>query len=470
MNINNYILYNVKLFTKKSYFILFKTILLNLIQNISIYEKHNSLFKRINNNNNILLSKINNENNSYWFIIMKIVLDKLKLKEKKYLIENNSNINSLVFSYLVKLCKMKIQKLLKLSIREKASLNNLILLYLDLCEKAMNPENYNETKTKKRNKYKNISCDITKKFNISQSTRLHSASKSKSKSKILKKNNIKNFLSLNDINDNNINNNSKENGEDEGSNVRKKYGLGGIKLSFRNSLSRLFIGNTDEKSVREKYLMNITVKKDRKIKFNGINLSKAECYAKGLNNEINKEKGKHSGIIIDHNLEKIINRFYKEQKYLEEYKKSLKNKTNNSIIKNLKKSVKFNKIIQIYDSNSNKGLHGSASCFDFRTISNISNKNNRSSKKIYLKSHGLYSPKTLINNYNNSEAKHKPTKLFLKSNNNSSKDFTNNSKKNIGKYLIKRFKKYKNNSNYHNKKTEIQNYMNKRDFFYYYLN
>ena len=127
MNIEKYIIYNVKLFTNKTYFQLFKTILLNLIKNASIYEKQCSLFGRINNinSNNNILSKKNSENTSYWFIIMKIILDKVK----KDFPENNLNINTLVFSYLIKLCKMKIQKLLKLSLREKTSSNNLILLF-----------------------------------------------------------------------------------------------------------------------------------------------------------------------------------------------------------------------------------------------------------------------------------------------------------------------------------------------------
>ena len=470
MNIEKYIIYNVKLFTNKTYFQLFKTILLNLINNFSIYEKHCTLFGRINNinSNNNILTKKNYENTSYWFIIMKIILDKVKIKEKNNFPENNSKINTLVFSYLIKLCKMKIQKLLKLSLREKASSNNLILLYLDLCEKAIYPENYKDNNIKK-SKYNNISLDTTRKLNFSQSTRLNSASKKKTK--IFKQNKIKNlnFLSLNDDinnnNNNNHNNNSKEDDDDiEGNNVKQKYGIGRIKLLYRNSLSRLFIGNTDEKSVKEKYLMNITVKKDTKIKLNGYNMSKAECYAKGLNNEIIKEKGKHKGIIIDQNLEKVINRFYKEQKYLEEYKKGLKN-NNNSIIKKIKRNVKFNKTLQIYDSNSIKGLHSSASCFDFRTITNRSNKNiknNSKNIKVNLKSCSLSTPKTLINNYNK-----KQIKVFLKSSF-SSKDYTNNtniSKRKISKYLLNKLKENKNTFTYH-RKTEFQNYMSKKDFFY----
>ena len=182
MNIEKYIIYNVKLFTNKTYFQLFKTILLNLIKNFSIYEKNCTLFGRINNiiSNNNILSKKNNENTSYWFFIMKIIFDKVKIKDKNNFPENNSKINTLVFSYLIKLCKIKIQKLLKLSLREKTSSNNLILLYLDLCEKAIYPENYKYNNIKK-SKYNNISLDTTRKLNFSQSTRLNSASKKKNK-------------------------------------------------------------------------------------------------------------------------------------------------------------------------------------------------------------------------------------------------------------------------------------------------
>ena len=70
---------------------------------------------------------------------MKIVLDKLKAKEKAFFIKNNLDVNPLVFSYLVKLCKIKMVKLEKLSISENAPMENLIRLYLDLCQKEINP-------------------------------------------------------------------------------------------------------------------------------------------------------------------------------------------------------------------------------------------------------------------------------------------------------------------------------------------
>ena len=137
MDVEDYIHQKVKLFKNSYYFPLFKTILINLSKNISIYKKQYSLSGRMENLN---INKDKSERVSLWFYIMKIVLDKLKPKDKTFFIKNNLDENPLVFSYLVKLCKTKIHKLEKLSIIENAPMENLIRLYLDLCQKEINPE------------------------------------------------------------------------------------------------------------------------------------------------------------------------------------------------------------------------------------------------------------------------------------------------------------------------------------------
>ena len=122
MDVEDYIHQKVKLFKNSYYFPLFKTILINLSKNISIYKKQYSLSGRMENLN---INKDKSERVSLWFYIMKIVLDKLKPKDKTFFIKNNLDENPLVFSYLVKLCKTKIHKLEKLSIIENAPMENL---------------------------------------------------------------------------------------------------------------------------------------------------------------------------------------------------------------------------------------------------------------------------------------------------------------------------------------------------------
>lgn len=458
MEIEKFIINNVKLFTNKSYFKTFCIILTNLSKNFSFYQKYNSLFKSKDYKDKKIIQK-KNIHISNWFIIMKIILNKLESKEKE-LFENNLKLNGLVFSYLVKLCKIKAHKLYKLSIKERVSLNNLLLLYFDLCEKAIYPEQFNNKENNK--KVKKLSLDNSNKYNICQTTRIHSASKSK----IFKSNNNKNSLFLND---NNNKENSKVEEEDENSenNVKIKYGLGKIKITFLNSLSRLFIGKIDEKSVKEKYLMNITIKKDQKIKFHGENMSKVESYSRGLMNEINKEKGKYRGIIIDQNLAKIIDKYHKEQKILEEYKKSLNQKETYLLTKKLKKNIKFNKTIQIFDSNSPKSLHNSASCVNFSTLCKTDNyrKNINNNKIIFYRNKDYYGKKILFDKNNHYKIGAKKIKLERAYSNSNIYKRDKKLKGKIAKFLISKFKEYKNIYT-RERKTEYQNYMSKRDFFY----
>ena len=457
MDIEKYIVKHVKLFKNKIFFQSFSDILNNIYNNIDIYNRNDQIFINNKQDNSNLFQNKNNKV-SYWFIIMKIILNKLELFEKEIFKENNLKINTLVFSYLVKLCKEKIQKLYKLSLKEKTSLNNLIFLYLDLSEQAIFPEKFIKNNNKKTIKKIKL-FESTNKYNVSQSSRFYSTSKTKINKNNNKKQNLK-LLSLSNIN--HIDN-SQEDDENEENNVKKKYGIGRKKLLYKNSLSRLFIGEIDEKSVKEKYLMNITVKREQKIKFNGINMSKAESYAKGLINEINIKKGKYKGVIIDQNLAKTIAKFHKEQKLLEEYKKNLNEK--NSVSQHLKKKIKFNKTIQIFNSNDIKNLHGSASCFDFRTFHKIDdNKKLINNRKIILKKKRENEKKIIFDNYNHYTKKNRPIKLIMNkacSNSNMNKGF-----KNINRKITKYLNRLNKNTFNKTRRTEFQNYMNKRDFFY----
>ena len=80
MEVEEYIHQKVKIFKNKTYFHLFQTILINLTKNVRIYRKKYSLSGNLENN----LNKNKNEKSSVWFYIMKIVLDKLKEKEKAF--------------------------------------------------------------------------------------------------------------------------------------------------------------------------------------------------------------------------------------------------------------------------------------------------------------------------------------------------------------------------------------------------
>ena len=424
MDVEEYIHQKVKIFKNKTYFKLFQTILINLSKNITIYRKQYSLSGRMENNNSNNGKK---EKISFWFYIMKIVLDKLKAKEKAFFIKNNLDVNPLVFSYLVKLCKIKMVKLEKLSISENAPMENLIRLYLDLCQKEINP------KIEDQNEEQKSTLEIVDNKNNKLSPK--------------KTNQIKG----------NKNDNRREEEDLNENDVKKKYGIGKIRLTYNRSLCRLFIGDTDEKSVQKKHLMGITVKKDRTLKINGIQMGKSESYAKRIINEIGEEKGYY----IDDDLHKILNKFKREQKFLDDYKKNLKLEQNENV-KKLKTNSKFNKKgIKILGINSPKGIYKSPTQVNFNSFRTL--KSSKSRKYILSNLHT-----------NNNKTKNKnekiEVKLFPKTPIINKKIIFDGfeGKRKISKNILNKFKKYKNsNTSLSSRKIDFHKYLiNKKDFFY----
>ena len=423
MDVEEYIHQKVKLFKNKTYFNLFQTILVNLSKNITIYRKQYSLSGRMENNNS---NKNKTEKVSFWFYIMKIVLDKLKAKEKAFFIKNNLDVNPLVFSYLVKLCKMKMVKLEKLSISENAPMENLIRLYLDLCQKEIEP---------------NIDDQ-----NEDQKSTLEIVDNKNNKYSAKKSNQIKGIKNDNRKEDDDINEND----------VKKKYGIGKVRLTYNRSLCRLFIGDTDEKSVQKKHLMGITVKKDRTLKINGIQMGKSESYAKRIINEIGEEKGYY----IDDDLHKILNKFKREQKFLDDYKKNLKLEQNETI-KKLKSNSKYNKkSIKIIGINSPKSIFKSPTQINFNSFRTL--KSSKSRKYILNNLH--------TNNNNKNKNEKIEVKLFPKTTLNNKKIIFDGigGKTKISKNILNKFKKYKtSNTSYTSRKIDFHKYLiNKKDFFY----
>lgn len=435
MDVEAYIHEKVKLFKNKNNFQLFKTILMNLSKNISIYRKQYSLSGRMENN-----AKKNSEKISFWFYIMKIVLDKLKPKEKNFFIKNNLDVNPLVFSYLVKLCKGKLIKLEKLAIAENASMENILRLYLDLCQKEINFEAEEKSKNQK-SFYDEIDTNIN--INNNKNNKLP-----KKRTSIIEEND------QNEID------------------VKKKYGIGKFRLTYNRSLCRLFIGDTDEKSVQKKHLMSITVKKDRTVKINGVAMGKSESYARRIINEIGEEKGNY----IDDDLNKIINKFKREQKYLDEYKKNLKLERSESVKKlktnNSKLKIK-NKKIKMFNIKSPKNI--------FKSSSQV-NYTNFYSPKIKTRNfnfNSLYNNKnSKTNTINFSSINNKKNNFFVSKTSKSNKRYIFsgfNGKRKISKIFLDKFRKYNNNENNNNcytniieKKVDVKKnyFINKKDFFF----
>ena len=451
MDVETYINEKVKIFKNKSYYDLFKTILINLSKNISIYRKQYSLAGRMEKNKNNLNSS-NTDNISFWFYIMKIVLDKLKAKEKTFFIKNNLDVNPLVFSYLVKLCKIKLAKLEKLSIAENAPMENIIRLYLDLCQKEVYPDT-EEDQTQQ---------------------------------------------SVPDIKEDNNNNNpstkrkqnkdpKKEEEDPNENDVKAKYGIGKLRLTYNRSLCRLFIGDTDEKSVQKKHLMSITVKKDRTLKINGTQMGKSESYAKRIINEIGEVKGNY----IDDDMHRIINKFKREQKFLDDYRKNLKLEQNENIkkIKNNEKyknkNMKSIKIINLYSPQKiniykTYKIYKSLSHNNFNGLKTIKPKTrNNNLNSLWSNTNNtnrLSKMKTInftndIKNNNNINNNNKVKYIPKTPTSNRKIIFSGfNGKKKISKFTLNKFKKFNGiypTSASRRRKFDFQNYFTDKDDFFF---
>ena len=423
MDIETYINEKVKLFRNKNYFQLFKTILINLSKNFSVYKKQYSLAGRMD-------SSKTKEKISPWFYIMKIVLDKLKTKEKKFFIKNNLNTNPLVFSYLVKLCKNKLAKLEKIANVENTSMDNILRLYLDLCQVETNKESEEISKNQK-SFYEETDSNTNTYTKISKKTF--------DKNKLIEK---------------------KDPIEAE---FKKKYGIGKFRLLYNRSLSRLFIGDTDEKSVQKTHLMNVKVKKDR-LKSNGIPLDKSEIYARRIINEYGEEKGNY----IDDDLNRIINKFKRDQKYLDDYKKNIKleqsQRTRKLKTNNSKLNIK-NKNFNIFNIVSPKNIYKSSSQINITSLLPIKvksrnyNLNNLNTNKFN---------KTTNINFGNNINRNNNTYISNTPKNNTRIFFGGfNIRRKISKINLDKFMKYKNNSNHYMNKFDFKNYLMKRkDFFF----
>jgi hypothetical protein len=328
----------------------------------------------------------------------------------------------------------------KLAIAENASMENILRLYLDLCQKEINFEAEEKSKNQK-SFYDEIDTNIN--INNNKNNKLP-----KKRTSIIEEND------QNEID------------------VKKKYGIGKFRLTYNRSLCRLFIGDTDEKSVQKKHLMSITVKKDRTVKINGVAMGKSESYARRIINEIGEEKGNY----IDDDLNKIINKFKREQKYLDEYKKNLKLEQSESVKKlktnNSKLKIK-NKKIKMFNIKSPKNI--------FKSSSQV-NYTNFYSPKIKTRNfnfNSLYNNKnSKTNTINFSSINNKKNNFFVSKAPKSNKRYIFsgfNGKRKISKIFLDKFRKYNNNENNNNcytniieKKVDVKKnyFINKKDFFF----
>ena len=290
---NNYlseaVRHKVKLFTKAQYFKCFNYILSEKAKTMPAFKKISAipfsteilLKEKEKIRNKLKLIKLEKEKSkSLWNTIMLLICNvpnKKKLEYKK----NEFNLNPICYSYITHLCKNKLKLLSSFSYTHKFPLDIIVKYYLDLCINQINDINNKFGKSIKLIDYKKLAKKSSTQILLKRQT----ASK-------------------------NINNKSGE---------KKKSILGPPPIKYSNSFTRLFIGETDPKSVRERYFSNIVVKKLKQLHLYNSYQDLSNMYLKRLYNKLFKKDQKG---IIDNDMAEILDKFKYDTKKVENFQRN----------------------------------------------------------------------------------------------------------------------------------------------------
>ena len=273
----------VKLFTKESYFYQFSRILLELYNNISAFQKLTSLSFRMKTK---LKAKYNT---SYWQIIADLIFPSKIQINVDNIFEKEYNLDTICFQYLKNLCYIKMKKLTNLSMVEQVDSNRVIPLYLKLCEK--------EIKLKIEREIVRRGRKVT--F-LNKNTTIR-----KTSMMISRQNSM--------VNRGQLKINISKVGNKNGPSIQP--------LEYTNSFTRLFIGETDEKSIRERYLSNMVVKKHKQLHLANSYGDISINYLKRMYKKLFKNEGEKGA--IDNDMMNIINQFENDHKRIDNYQRNL---------------------------------------------------------------------------------------------------------------------------------------------------
>jgi len=289
-------------------------------------------------------------------------------------------INNLVYSYLYHLSQIKLQKLLIISKKEKISLIHCVSIYLGLCSQNLGLINFNledenkiENSAHRKNFFKMLSIknDYNKKLmrnNIREKSpkiknkifesKISKFDTSKNIYRIKsisfsKKNLIRRYMSskLQKNKDNDLSSSQRNKRNDSNKNIYKeeedeknrnnfntermneefiksindlnqKNKNNSSKILYSASFTRLFIGETDVKSIRERYNSNKNVKKEQKMekKKNKIKSGLSGTYLKMFLHKINQIR-KSKLPIIENNIEGVLKKYKKNQEIIDKFKR-----------------------------------------------------------------------------------------------------------------------------------------------------
>ena len=282
--IQEIIINKINLFTKENYYKYFSNILIELSHNILAFQKKSSLSITISSNKK-------DKNQSSWLIIAKLILplkeQYFEQNEDEY--ENESDLNPLCFEYLKNLCHKTMKNLTSLSLTEQIPLKRIIPLYLNLCEKQ-------------------IKINKEKQFGI-----YRRYDKENNYTKIIKKAAPILFSKQNSfLNRTQIKINPKKVGGKNMPSIQQ--------LDYCNSFTRLFIGETDEDSIRERYLSNMVVKKHKQLHLLNSYMDLSSMYLKRMYYKLFKKEGGKG--VMDKDMINVINQFENDHKKVENFQRN----------------------------------------------------------------------------------------------------------------------------------------------------
>ena len=454
----------VILYKNKKNFPLFRNIFINntlnyiLQKNKSHMVSHQKIKEISDDKDKISLWNIIAENIRKDINIIDYDLNNFKrnVKEEKedeyfleYLLDQNGviQINNLVFSYLNRVVNIKINKLVWISNKNNIPLINLMKIYLGLCSQnfissdTKNNTIIGETNFPNNNFLKNFSKKITNKYktndrinnknilNINEEYKLKKIpflilkNEKRKIDKVKFNDSFKKTISKNQSKleeENEIQKNNSNSACDDvlfeqfQKSIKKLTNKNkniNSKILYSSSLARLFIGETDKESIREKYLTNFEIRKEKKLNKNkDKNLS--SIFLKVFLSRLEQNK-KNKLPLIDKGVENILIRFKKNQEIIDKFAR-LKNRTINSnyfydgyksFNKTTNKIGKINYNIKSVDRDSKMTMQ-----YKYKKEDNISNK---LMKKIINKSKALNTKMLKMNNINKISLSHDKIKNKL---------------------------------------------------------
>ena len=310
----------IKYFTKEKYFNLFSYMLTKKTKNFSAFKKVSSLVLSIDNlikekemkqKKKLNITKIEEKKPriSPWFYFMMHICNvphkKKYIKQKK----NELNIDPIIYTYMANFCHNKVRLLTHFSIHHKLNLETLVKYYLDLCSDQITLE-------KEKLKEKENQSKINEEKNIINNREIYNRRKSKSK---LNNNfsSSEKIIRLNIKSQKSLQISPKKSKAKINTLFDKKSKKDGKQIDYSHSFARLFIGETDQKSIKERYLSDIVIKKVKELHIFNKNEDLSSLYLKRLyRRSFKNDNG------LDNEMNILLNKFKVDSKMVENYQRN----------------------------------------------------------------------------------------------------------------------------------------------------